>query len=275
MIKKKKLCKHSSDYYWLVHKLTGKTRAQLINNPPNLSVKQKQQLQTWMHEITIMHKPLQYILGTVPFCEIEIRVRPPVLIPRPETEEWVGNLIQELANKQPLAICDVCTGSGCIALALAHALKKSTVIGCDIAPHALALAQENKKILQIKNVRFVKSNMLTSIKKRVDIIVANPPYVAPTDWHKLAKNIRRWEDKTALVAPERGYALIKQLITQAPQFFKKNRTGLLVIEIGSTQARAVCTLLKKHGYTEITVSRDLSGKSRVISATIKKESTYE
>lgn len=258
----------SEQYRWLIQKLTGKTQTELIAHQPTLTPQQQKQLDVWINQIKIEHKPIQYILGSVPFCDLDIHVTPPVLIPRPETEEWVWTIINELkhSGKPDCTICDICTGSGCIALALAHALTQSTVVGCDITAHALELAQKNKEILNIPNVIFVKSDVLTHVHSQFDIIVSNPPYVAPDDWATLDPIIRLWEDKIALVPPHHEYEIIEQIINQAPTHFKPRGKCLLVLEIGHTQAKTVCTLLTQRGYTKLTIVRDTAGKDRVIRA---------
>lgn len=255
---------------WLAQKLTGESHVQLLSFSQDLAADQKVILDQWIKELVIEHKPLQYILGTVSFGDLVIEVKPPVLIPRPETEVWALELIELLKSfKKPLTILDMCTGSGCIALALAHALPSSVVIGADIAPEAIALAQSNKKRLGINNVTFVQSDLFERVKAQTfDLIVANPPYVSPAAFSGLDLTVRGWEDKRALVAENGGLAVIQTIAQQAPNFLKKQCYGgpRLVIEIGFDQGEAVCTILRGCGYTEVKLASDLAGHDRVVSA---------
>lgn len=235
----------------------------------------EQRLEELLQALLVEHKPLDYILGTVPFCDVRVQVRPPTLIPRPETEEWVFNLIERLKPiKQPLRILDVCTGSGCIALALAHAFPDSTVTGVDISTTALALANDNKKLLGIANVSFIQSDLFAAVQGQCfDVIVSNPPYIAHDEWLHLDPVVRDWEDYQALVADQQGLALIYAIIEQAPAYVTDTVQGpQIYIEMGSTQAHAVCTKFKACGYTEIAVQRDLAGLDRVVVARYQKGS---
>lgn len=257
--------RQTQEYLWLLKKVTGKSLVEIIIHPPQLTQEQQKQLDVWEHEHTVLHKPIAYILGSVPFCGLEILVEPPVLIPRPETEEWVDALIKEL-HSTPLNIADVCTGSGCIALALAHAFPESSVTGFDIADHALTLAQKNKDLLGIANVTFAKSDLLSNTHDLFDVIVSNPPYIAPHELESLEPSVRNWEDAHALIAQQNGFELIQRLIVQARSKFKKNSLGLLVLEVGHTQAPTVCTMLEQARYTDIKTRRDFANKERVVLA---------
>ncbi len=255
---------------WLAQKLTGRSHAQLLSFSQDLTADQQVLLNQWVKELVVEHKPLQYILGTVSFGDLVIEVKPPVLIPRPETEVWVLELIDQLkVINKPLTILDMCAGSGCIALALAHALPSSVVIGADIAHEAITLAQSNKKQLGINNVQFVQSDLFEQVKNQTfDLIVTNPPYVSQKAFNGLDMTVRAWEDKRALVAGNSGLAVIQAIVQEAPRVLKKNNYGgsRLVIEIGFDQGEAVCTMLRGCGYTEVKLASDLAGHDRVVSA---------
>ena len=147
-----------SQAWLLLEHVLAQTKAQLMMQPTlSLSPAQQVQLAVLVQERVIHRKPIQYLLGSVPFADLTIMVRPPTLIPRPETEEWVMWLVQKLdsVRDQPLRILDLCTGSGCIALALAKAFPRAQVLGVDIAPEAIALARENAEKNRLINVDFV------------------------------------------------------------------------------------------------------------------------
>jgi len=248
---------------WLAQKLTDKSYAQLLTHNDELSLGQKRQLEQWIKELVEEYKPIQYIIGSVPFCDLDILVEPPILIPRPETEEWVVELISDSKNLSPLKILDLCTGSGCIALALAKAFREARVIGSDISEQAIALAQKNKDKAQLENVTFIESNLFEKITaQKFDLIVSNPPYISEDEWRGLDPSVREWEDKCALSALDEGLFLIKKIINEVPNFL--NDGGQLVLEIDRLQGEAVCTFMKSCGYTDVKIKKDFSRLDRVV-----------
>lgn len=251
------------DAQLLLCKVIGYSPAQALTSTVPLSEIQKKQLILLIHELTILKKPLQYIIGIVPFCGLELSVQPPVLIPRPETEQWVTELIKQYAHEQkPIRILDIGTGSGCIALALAHALSHAQIVGTDCSDEALSLARENQKRLGISNVLFINANLFPANSEQFNIIVSNPPYIAEQEWQLLEPQVRLWEDKQALVADDRGLAIIKRIIDQSRSYLISN--GHLILEIGHTQAAAVCTFMRSCGYTNIQVMKDFLHNDRVV-----------
>jgi release factor glutamine methyltransferase len=260
--------------WWLLQKVTNKTQAELIAQEiDTLSGQQKTLLQTWIHEHVFKHKPLQYILGSVPFGSLEILVEPPILIPRPETEEWTLALAHQLQKIQTyLTLLDLCTGTGCIALALAKALPKAQVYATDISKQAIELTKKNAAHNHISNVMCIERDLYQALPKhlRFDLIVGNPPYLSETEWKKLDPMVNQWEDKHALVAEHEGFALLESIIQQAPDWLKKNeelkKNNLpqLMLEIGYQQGKHAVELMKSAGFTHVTVQKDLAGKDRVV-----------
>ena len=265
--------------WWLIEAITGKKEITLITTQEiKWSDDDQKELDEYLDNLINKDMPLQYLLGSTPFAELDILCRPPVLIPRPETEEWCMNLIEQLKplRDQQLWILDLCTGSGCIALALADPLPKAKVYGTDSADSALALAQENAAHNHIPNATFLKSDLFGQIPKefKFDLIVGNPPYIPQKDWATLDKSVSQWEDKNALIAEDDGLALIKKIIESAPAYLKKNETRAtlhipqLMLEIDHTQGKAVAEYMKQHGYTHIKIHKDLEGKDRVASGRV-------
>ncbi|MGE0009386.1 MAG: peptide chain release factor N(5)-glutamine methyltransferase [Candidatus Babeliales bacterium] len=261
--------------WWLLEALTKLTQAQLIvQQELELSKEQEQQLAAWVTEITTKHKPLQYILGSVPFANLEILVKPPILIPRPETEEFVLNLIDQLKafKNEKLSILDVGTGTGCIALALAKALPHATITGIDIDSRALALARTNAQHNNIHNVVLSESDVYANLGtyQTFDLIVSNPPYIAPEEWQALEPSVTQWENPGALLAPHEGLAIIERIIKDAPTHLKrdsalhKNRMAQLIIEIGYMQGPAIKQLMEQHEFTRVEIKKDLEGKDRTV-----------
>ncbi|KAG9296564.1 hypothetical protein G9A89_015156 [Geosiphon pyriformis] len=253
-------------------------------------------------------KPLQYILGTQPFCNLDIVTRPPVLIPRWETEEWTDRLtkllIPHLAsgnNRNPskkFKIIDICTGSGCVALALSHNLPAAMckIHAIDNAPDALMLASLNLRQHQellhnpvtLSNLDIMKTcdqDLRASIEKTFDdeppksvgfdLIVSNPPYVSTSEYESLGNEVKLWEDKRALVADEDGVAfhmkiakLAKVLLKKGIQNEQQNKDiPRIVMEIGGEhQVPKVYKVLQENGFSWVKVWKDGAGKDRSVIA---------
>jgi release factor glutamine methyltransferase len=222
--------------------------------------------------------PLQYILGRVPFCSLVIGVEPPTLIPRPETEEWTQWVITilNLVQDKNFDILDLCSGSGCIALALAKYLPQAQIIGADISNDAIRLAEKNKALNALINTQFIVSDLFSAFeqdKKQFDLIVSNPPYLSLDEWKDLDCSVLEWEDPKALAAGQTGLELYEKIISQAHGYLKplsetfiKYQIPRLVFEFGVNQASALATMLHNYGFKNIRVYKDIAGKDRWITA---------
>ncbi len=261
--------------WWMIEAITKKSKNQLIvQDNILLTDKQLRTLNTWIKKQVNEHTPLHYLIGSVPFLDVEILLEPPILIPRPETEHWCGELIERLRmlGNTPLTILDMCTGSGCIALALAKALPHATIYATDISKKALALAQKNAQHNEITNITFLQSDLFQDIPHTMhfDIIVSNPPYVSQAEWHTLEPSVKDWEDKHALVAPQHGLGILEKIILQAPQFLQPNKQlaqkniPQLIVEIGHKQGHAVSKLMQQAWFGNVQIIKDLAGKDRVV-----------
>lgn len=265
------------DAWWILEAITQKTEAQIIAQKNFVLTRQQEiELNKWV-DLHVNHAaPIQYLIGWVPFDDIQIFTRPPVLIPRPETEEWVINLIEKLRRlKSPLTILDIGAGSGCISIALAKAFPDSKIYAVDISDQALQLIKENIKHNQTPNVFILKSDLFAQLPKiQFDLIVSNPPYIAPEEWHTLAPSVTQWEDKRALLADNQGLAIIAHIIDQAKMWLNSNKLmqqhniPQLVIEIGYRQGNAIKKLCIDAGYINVTIEKDLEGKDRVLYARV-------
>lgn len=266
-----------SSYAWLLlEKLYGMTKQQLILNPVRvpLTTDQQKALEIWIDDITIRHKPIEYIIGHVIFGDCTIFIEPPILIPRPETQEWVMSLIDDLnaIKNQSFTILDMATGSGCIALALAYHFPDARIIGVDISLVALKLAEKNRLHCGLSNVEFIQSDLFAALPEgqQFDLIVSNPPYISLDDLPSMEQSVVDWEDHNALFADDDGFAIIKSIIQGAPlyirdnQEFKNNNIAQLMIEVGHEQARKVAKYMKEHQYHDIRIIKDLAGKERVV-----------
>lgn len=262
---------HSHALIILEFLLKKKPHELLFMNSLTLTPEQETQLADIVHDMTVNHKPLQYIIGSVPFLDLTIKVEPPILIPRPETEAWCADLIAQLKQEKtsPKKILDLCTGSGCIALALAQAFPHAHVTAIDLNPQALELAQTNKKINGITNCTFVLSDLYDALEQDADydIIVTNPPYISETDWQQLEPSVKEWEDKRALVAPCNGLALITRILKESHEHLAKNipfATPRLWIELGADQGAAALREAQKYGWVRSSILKDYAGHDRVL-----------
>jgi release factor glutamine methyltransferase len=208
------------------------------------------------------HEPIQYITGEQEFYSLSLRVTPAVLIPRPETEHLVEAALARLPHNEPVRIADIGTGSGAIAIALAHALPQARITALDISTAALAVAKENATRHNVQNrIDFRESDLLAAVRGELfDAIVSNPPYVSTNE--ELEKQVRDYEPATALYAGEHGLDIYRRLIPQAHAALKPE--GWLMMEIGHGQHEAIAELL--HDWTAVEFINDLQGIPRVVIA---------
>jgi len=254
---------------------TGLSKEQIvIKRDCHLKLEQKARLQRVVNEIVFHNKPLQYIVGTVPFLDVSIEVRPPILIPRPETEWWTSLVRDEVQKwavnstpKEPFRILDMCSGSGCIGLALASLGEHINVVGLDSNPAAVTLGEYNAKKNGLSNITFFVSNLFDSLHEgeQFDLIVTNPPYISPEEYSRLPESVRNWEDKQALTAHENGLGIIKAITTTAPKYLRGTfGCTALYCEIGYKQGSAVKSLFEKTGFKTVQLLYDLSGNERLV-----------
>lgn len=274
----KKLSTHNAtqEARWLLEGLFKKSWSDLMRHSfIDVSQDQQQQLDEWIRLRVDEHKPLQYILGSVPFADLDILVQSPILIPRPETEEWVVWLIDELkaVKNNPLTFLDMCTGSGCIALTLAHHFPRARVIGVDINPQAIQLAEKNKLHNKIQNVRFIQSDLFASLDSsmKFDCIVSNPPYITSIEYSTLDRGVVAWEDRQALVAGDNGLAFYKHISAKALSYLEKqsilNRYNMprLVFELG-TRPKETESVVLQSGFSKSSIFQDMQGVDRWLGA---------
>lgn len=261
--------------WWTLESITGKKKIALIMGKTiTLSDKQEAEIERWINKMVNEHMPIAYLIGSVPFNDLDILVEPPILIPRPETEEWVVNLIEQLKTlkNHALTILDLCSGSGCIALALAKALPKSTVYAVDISDKAIALGIKNAKHNGIKNVTFIQSDLFNELNTTTlfDIIVSNPPYISFDEFQEIDASVATWEDKQALVAADNGTAIINDIIEDAADYLKTSseitntKIPQLTLEIGYKQAKIVKDLMISADWIDVKIRKDLEGKDRIV-----------
>lgn len=210
-------------------------------------------------------EPLQYVLGNAPFCGLNFKVGPGVLVPRPETGELVSWVISETSG--PAGILDIGTGSGCIAVTLASKMPQCTVKGWDISDEALSYARSNSE-LNGTDVVFEKHDVLASDlpEARFDVIVSNPPYIIEKEKSDMARTVLDYEPALALFVPDNDPLLFYRAIAMFGKRALKPG-GSLYFEINPMFAGQLQLLLERSGYHNVTLRRDIFGKLRMIKAT--------
>jgi len=215
-------------------------------------------------------KPLQYILGQTHFLSHTITVTPDVLIPRPETEYMVDTIIKDHKNTSPQNIIDLCTGSGCIAIALKAQFPKATVCATDINEQALTVAKANAKhnhthidFLQcdVFPAQCVVGATLCGRHSSYDLIVSNPPYVSETEYATLEPELF-FEPKIALVAKDDGLFYMDVILRRGKEYLTEN--GVLFMEIAENLSRQIRQIATECGYSDIHIIKDLCQKDRIL-----------
>jgi release factor glutamine methyltransferase len=212
-------------------------------------------------------EPIAYILGRREFFALPFRVDRRVLIPRPDTETLVeralaGTQAQHLYGR----LLDLCTGSGCVAVAFAKARPTWRVTAVDLSPDAAALARENvRRAGVVHNVSVLEGDLFAPLAPgaQFELITANPPYIPSGEIAGLDTDVRDFEPRLALDGGEDGLVIIRRLLDAAPRYLVPG--GLLAMEVGFDQAPAVAALFERAGFVDIARARDLAGVERVVS----------
>ncbi len=164
-------------------------------------------------------EPLQYILGKEEFYGLIFKVNKSVLIPRQDTEVLVEKAIEKLKNRVKPKVLDIGTGSGAISISVAKNIDDSVVLGVDISEDALCVAKENMEQNEIKNLKFIKSNVFENVNyHEFDMIISNPPYIPDYEYETLMTEVKEHEPKTALVAEDNGYFFYKKIIDEGKNY---------------------------------------------------------
>lgn len=211
-------------------------------------------------------EPVAYLTGVREFWGLPIAVSPAVLIPRPETETLVELALAWLPAERETRVLDLGTGSGAIALAIAHERPRALVLATDISEAALAFARDNAQRLRLSNIEFMRSDWFAAVPLQFrgvpfDLIVSNPPYVEAGDGHLVTGDLRH-EPAIALSPGDDGLLAIRRIVAGAQERLVAG--GGLIVEHGYDQAEVVRALFAEAGFTDVVGARDLAGVLRVV-----------
>ena len=219
-----------------------------------------------------LNEPIAYLVGKTEFYSMEINVTPDCMIPRPETELLVQRAVEFLRTRNGIqSVCDLCTGSGCIAVAIAKNYPNARIIATDICDAALAAAATNVEKHQLQDkITLLSGDLFDPIIPQLDVgkfdlIVCNPPYVSSGEYEKLDKNVKDYEPRLALLAGDDGMDIYRRITEIVDRFLKSD--AALILEIGYAQGPAIQEMLEQTGiFTEIKIEKDLHNNDRIVTA---------
>ncbi len=219
-------------------------------------------------------EPLQYLLGVQEFCGLEFEVDPSVFIPRPETELLIDELARRLRTDQPALLADIGTGSGCIAVAAARVFRRASVYAVDLSEAALAVAGRNVMRHGVQGrVTCLRGDLFGPLRARgmtgaFAAILSNPPYIADPEIDGLQPEVRLFEPRLALSGGQDGLDFYRRIVNEAWEWLAPG--GVLILEVGQSQAASVCELASRHGrYGTISTRRDMAGIDRIVCMDLK------
>jgi release factor glutamine methyltransferase len=255
--------------YWIVEHVLRLPAHHVVANRDRLLSPAELVAARGLIERRVGREPLQYILGTQEFCGLEFDVNQAVLIPRPETELLVDYVAQRISAERQATIVDVCTGSGCIAVAIARLRPRARVIATDLSTPSLEVARRNAARHAVcERITWLEGDLLEplagrGLEGRIDVIVSNPPYISEADWATLQPEVRLFEPRGALVAGPQGTELHERLLQEAGRYLSPG--GALIMEIGAGQARAMRRIVDQiPGYRFHRLVYDKAGLERVV-----------
>tara|TARA_B100001173_G_scaffold300036_1_gene299172 strand:+ start:530 stop:1372 length:843 start_codon:yes stop_codon:yes gene_type:complete len=241
-------------------------RSQLLLNLDNLIESKKKEIFFNLIKRRSINEPIAYIIGYKEFWKNKFKVDKNVLIPRPDTEIIIEQVLNELKINSSKKILDIGTGSGCIIISILNERKKCYGVGIDISKNALKLAKYNAKIQHIDNrIKFLNSNIDNFYRDKYDIIISNPPYIKNYEINGLDKDIKNYEPRVALDGGVDGFDKIKLIIKKSSVLIKKK--GKLFLELGINQTRETLKTLNLNGFYKNKIVKDFAGKNRCIIST--------
>ena len=253
------------DVETLLQKVLNVDRLYILLNLERILSEDEEKLFNEFINERLNNRPIAYIVGNREFMGLDFYVQEGVLIPRPDTEVLVEEVIELGKNKGPINILDIGTGSGAITVSLAKYLENAKVTSVDISEIALEIGKRNAISNNVDDkITFIKSDLFTNIDKNMkfDIIVSNPPYIKREVIETLDKQVKDFEPYNALEGGIDGLDFYRTITSQAKDYLKKG--GILAYEVGHDQSEDVSKLMEKDGYTNIYTRKDLQQIDRVV-----------
>ena len=245
----------------LLCRALGVARSYLVSHDRDALTAEQEAAHAALLARRLAGEPMAYILGTREFHGLAFRTTAAVLIPRPETELLVELALERIPPNAPCAVLDLGTGSGAIAISLAHQRPLASVTAVDQSPEALAVALDNARILGATNLRLLRSDWFSALgEEKFDVIVSNPPYIAAADPHLRLGDLR-FEPLSALASGADGLDAIRVIVPAARAHL--NPGGWLLFEHGYDQGERCRELLRAHGFIRVETAPDLAGIGRV------------
>jgi release factor glutamine methyltransferase len=253
----------------LAHALRIQRIQLYLNFEKPLTAEERTQFRTLL-ERRLNHEPVQYIIGSANFMGLHFIVNSHVLIPRPETEtllEQVMMICREYPENKPIHIFEIGTGSGNIAISIAKFIQRTIVTTVDNSNVALEVALQNARVHAVESrIRFISADIFRlleiSTKDKYDLLVSNPPYIPKDEWEQLCPEIRDFEPSSALTDGKDGLTFYRQIIKRIPEIL--NPGGSVVLEVGYEQVDFVMNELSQIGIEQIQVTKDMQDIPRVI-----------
>lgn len=266
ILKEQNIDSYMLDCQLILGKVLNQDRMSIIINK-DLDVEEKYFKEYFkLVELRKLRMPLKYITNKCEFMGIDFFVKEGVLIPRPDTEILVEEIIKEIEQRKFTKICDVCCGSGAIGLSIAKIIDYTVVDLCDVSNAAEEVTEKNIEILSLSaRTKFIKSDLLNYAldeKKYFDVIVSNPPYIRTDVIPELMEDVKNYEPYIALWGGDDGLEFYRNITKQSCSIL--NNGGVLAYEIGHDQAEDVISILTSNGYTNIRCVKDLGGHDRVV-----------
>lgn len=236
-----------------------------LNLSKELEIEQEEIFLRFIEE-RLKGRPIAYIVNNREFMGLDFYVKEGVLIPRPDTEILVEEIIELCKGKDDLDILDIGTGSGAITVSLAKYIEKSRLTSLDVSEIALEIAKKNAKSNGvIDKINFIKSDLFQQIvgtNLKFDIIVSNPPYIRKRDIDELHTQVKDYEPYNALEGGIDGLDFYRNITEQSKNYLKLG--GILAYEVGHDQAEEVVKIMQNNGYNKIYIKKDLQGIDRVV-----------